>query len=82
MTINIAFEQEQQQRSQEGLAAYNDHIHEEAGLNTDTYSTGYFEGYIGMEPKHPEDHIYWSGYEVGSREHWAKKLEVEIPTEF
>ena len=82
MTINIAFQQEQQQRLQDGLAASQDQIHEEAGLNTDKYSTGYFEGYIGMEPRQPEDHIYWSGYEVGSREHWAKKLGVEIPTEF
>ena len=82
MTINIAFQQEQQQRVENDLAAYHDQIHEEAGLNTDKYSTGYFEGYIGLEPKHPEDYIYWSGYEVGSREYWANRLGVVIPTEF
>ncbi|MEM8780559.1 MAG: hypothetical protein AAGF26_17185 [Cyanobacteria bacterium P01_G01_bin.49] len=57
-------------------------IHEEAELNTDSYSVGYFEGYIGCEPSHPEQHSYWSGYQIGSREYWAKKLGVTIPTEF
>jgi len=47
----------------------HDQIHEETELNTDKYSAGYFEGYIGMEPRHPQDHIYWSGYEVGIRKY-------------
>jgi hypothetical protein len=51
-------------------------------LDTDRYSEGYFEGYIGCEPVHPEQHSYWAGYQVGCREYWAKKLGVEIPTEF
>jgi len=76
--FNLYLSVDQEKKEQQALDA----IHDEAGLNTDIYSTGYFEGYIGMEPRHPEDHIYWSGYEVGSREHWAKKLGVEIPTEF
>ena len=54
----------------------------EASLNTDWYSEGYFEGYIGAEPSHPEQHSYWSGYQIGYREYWAGKLSVEIPTEF
>jgi hypothetical protein len=62
--------QGQEQRNQEFI------------LNTDIYSTGYFEGYIGCEPSHPEQHSYWSGYQIGCREYWAKKLGVEIPTEF
>lgn len=65
-------------RERQGLEA----IHEEASLNTDLYSDGYFEGYIGCEPSHPEQHSYWSGYQIGSREYWAKKLGVVIPTEF
>lgn len=69
---------EQEKREQQALDA----IHDEAGLNTDKHSAGYFEGYIGLEPSHPEDYIYWSGYEVGCREYWAKRLGVEIPTEF
>ena len=56
-------------------------VHQETELNTDLYSVGYFEGYIGCEPSHPEQHSYWSGYQIGSREYWAKKLGVKIPTE-
>lgn len=51
----------------------------ETELNTDLYSEGYFLGYIGAEPAHPEDDSYWSGYQLGHREYWAKRLEVEIP---
>jgi hypothetical protein len=51
-------------------------------LDTGVYSEGYFEGYIGCEPRHPEQHSYWAGYQIGCREYWAKKLGVEIPTEF
>jgi len=69
MTLNITLEQDQQQRIENDLAAYHDQIHEETELNTDKYSAGYFEGYIGMEPRHPQDHIYWSGYEVGIRKY-------------
>ena len=76
--INSYISVDQSNREQQGLEARDI----EAGLNTDKHSTGYMEGYIGMEPSHPEDYIYWSGYEVGIREYWANKLEVEIPTEF
>lgn len=75
---NLYTSLEQEKREQQALDA----IHDEASLNTDKHSTGYMEGYIGMEPSHPEDHIYWSGYEVGCREYWAKRLGVVIPTEF
>ncbi|MBW4532540.1 MAG: hypothetical protein KME09_01240 [Pleurocapsa minor HA4230-MV1] len=82
MTLNIALQQEQQQRVKNDLILAKRQIHEEAGLNTDLYSAGYFEGYIGCEPSHPEQHSYWAGYQVGCREYWAKKLGVEIPSEF
>ena len=59
-----------------------DRIHDEASLNTDLYSGGFFDGLIGLEPTHPEKHSYWSGYQTGYREYWAGKLSVEIPTEF
>jgi len=75
--INSHISVEQKNRERQGLEA----IHNEASLNTDLYSNGYFEGYIGAEPSHPEHQSYWSGYQIGSREYWAKKLEVEIPTE-
>ena len=55
---------------------------EETTLNTELYSLGYFEGIIGLEPSQPQEHSYWSGYQIGSREYWAKKLGVEIPTQF
>ena len=76
--FNLRLSVDQEKRELQALDA----IHEEAGLNTDIYSTGYLEGYWGYEPKHPEKHSYWEGYQIGFREHWAKKLEVEIPTEF
>ena len=57
-------------------------IREANRLNTDLYSEGYFEGYTGGEPSYPEQHSYWSGYQIGIREYWAKKLGVVIPTEF
>ena len=82
MTLNIALQQEQQQRLREGLTASQDQVHDEASLNTDLYSGGFFDGLIGLEPTHPEIHSYWSGYETGYREYWAGKLSVEIPTQF
>jgi hypothetical protein len=75
---NVSTSLEQEKRERQEL----ERIQEEAGLNTDRYSEGYFEGYIGCEPRHPEQHSYWSGYQIGCREYWAKKLGVEIPTEF
>lgn len=56
-------------------------IERKSNLDTDLYSTGYFEGYIGCEPSQPEQHGYWEGYQIGAREYWAKKLGVKIPTE-
>jgi hypothetical protein len=82
MTFNIALLQEQEQRLDKDLAAAQEAINQESSLNTDRYSDGYFEGYIGCEPSHPEQHSYWAGYQIGAREYWAKKLGVEIPTEF
>ena len=69
---------EQSRREQQGLEARK----VEASLNTDLYSVGYFDGLIGCEPSHPEEHSYWSGYQIGYREYWAGKLSVEIATEF
>lgn len=54
----------------------------EANLDTGRYSEGYFEGYIGLEPRQPEEDSYWYGYQIGCREYWAKKLGVEIPSQF
>ena len=34
----------------------------ESELDTDLYSEGYFLGYIGAEPTHPENSSYWAGY--------------------
>ena len=69
---------EQSKREQQGIEARD----LEASRETDWYSGGFFDGLIGLEPSHPEKHSYWSGYEIGYREYWAKKLKVEIPTEF
>ena len=73
---SISVDEENRERQELNL------IHEEASRETDWYSGGFFDGLIGLEPSHPEKHSYWSGYEIGYREYWAKKLGVEIPTEF
>ena len=72
----LSVEQEKRERQDK------ERIHDEASLNTDLYSGGFFDGLIGVEPTHPEQHSYWSGYQIGYREYWAAKLSVEIPTEF
>ncbi len=76
--INSYISLEQKNREQQGL----EEREVESTLNTDLYSVGYFEGIIGLEPSQPEQHSYWSGYQIGCREYWAKKLSVEIPTQF
>lgn len=76
--FNLSVSVEQEKRERQEL----DQVHKEAGLNTDLYSGGFFDGLIGLEPNHPEKHSYWSGYQVGYREYWAAKLSVEIPSEF
>ncbi|MDJ0590002.1 MAG: hypothetical protein QNJ72_08415 [Pleurocapsa sp. MO_226.B13] len=76
--FNLPVSVEQENRERQEL----DRIHDEASLNTDLYSGGFFDGLIGAEPTKPEQHSYWAGYQIGSREYWAKKLGVEIPTEF
>ena len=81
MNLNIALQKEQQQSVQDNLLVVQKQKQEER-LNTDIYSLGYFEGIIGLEPSQPEQHSYWSGYQIGSREYWAKKLSVVIPAQF
>jgi hypothetical protein len=78
LPINIALAQEQSNREKQEL----DKIHDEASLETDLYSAGFFDGVIGLEPSNPEKHSYWYGYKTGYREYWALKLGVEIPSEF
>ena len=76
--FNLDLSVEQSIREQQGIEARDI----EASLNTDTYSVGYFEGYIGSEPTHPEHRSYWAGYQIGNREYWAKERGVVMPTEF
>ncbi len=57
-------------------------IEREANRETDLYSLGWFDGLIGLKPSQLEKQSYWEGYSLGQREYWAKKLKVEIPTEF
>ena len=59
-----------------------DRINGQANLDTDLYSVGWFDGLINSEPTQLEKQSYWSGYSLGQREYWAKKLKVEILTEF
>lgn len=76
--FNLPVSVEQSNREQQGLEARD----AEASLHTDIYSAEYFEEYIGLEPRHSEKHSYWSGYQIGCREYWTKKLGIEILTQF
>lgn len=76
--INSSISVDQEKRQRQELKI----VSSELELNTDLYSEGYFEGYIGPEPNRPQDCSYWAGYQLGSREYWAKKLGVETPIKF
>ena len=76
--LNIALELEQEQRLENDKAAVESQISQE----TDLYDVGRFDGLIGSRPTGLEEQSYWEGYQIGLKEYWAKKLEVEIPTEF
>ena len=76
--LNIALDLEQQQRLENDRAAFDNQIDKE----TDLYHVGRFDGLIGCEPTQVEEHSYWEGYQIGLRQYWAKKLGVEIATEF
>ena len=58
--FNLHLSVDQTNRERQGLEARDI----EASLNTDTYSVGYFDGLIGEKPSHPEQHSYWSGYQI------------------
>ena len=81
MTLNIALQPKQQQKSKNDLLLEAKQTSSEPELNTDLYSEGYFVGYIGAEPTRPEDDSYWSGYQLGCREYWGIELGVEIPSQ-
>ena len=76
--FNIALELEQQQRLENDKAA----VESQANQETNLYYVGRFDELIGSRPTRLEEQSYWEGYQIGLTEYWAKKLEVEIPTEF
>ncbi len=76
--LNIALELEQEQRLCNGLAAVEAEIDKE----TDFYHIGRFDGLAGCEPTRVEDRGYWEGYQIGLRQYWASKKEIELETEF
>ena len=47
-----------------------------------SYSDGEFDGKIGLNPSHPEEWDYWSGYCQGNREYWCKQKNIELPNDF
>ena len=68
---------EQEKRERQGT----DLFQEEANLDVEMYSGGFFDGLIGSEPSSPSSTSYWKGYQLGYREYWAGKRSVEIATE-
>ena len=47
-----------------------------------SYSDGEWEGQTNLNPSHPEDGNYWSGYSQGNQEYWWQKKVRELPDEF
>ncbi len=43
-----------------------------------SYSKGELDGQTNLNPSHPEDWNYWSGYSQGNREYWCQPKEIEL----
>ena len=76
--IDLYLSVEQEQRENQEL----DIVNSQANRETDLYDEGRFDGVIGCEPTQLEKQSYWTGYQIGLREYWAKKLNVKLATEF
>ena len=75
--IDLPVSVEQEKRETQEI----DSLQEEANLDVEMYSGGFFDGLMGSEPSSPSSTSYWDGYALGYREYWAAKLSVEIATE-
>ena len=47
-----------------------------------SYSKGELDGQTNLNPSHPEDWNYWSGYSQGNREYWCRRKGISLPDEF
>ncbi|MGK7952903.1 MAG: hypothetical protein AB4368_29965 [Xenococcaceae cyanobacterium] len=47
-----------------------------------SYSKGELDGQSNLNPSHPEDWDYWSGYSQGHREYWCRRKGISLPDEF
>jgi hypothetical protein len=71
--LSVNIKQSNQERQEQ------EQTNQEYVLDTDRYSEGYFEGYIGAEPTQPEQHSYWYGYQIGFLERWLYLGETPRP---
>ena len=78
MMFNLYHSAEQENRERQEL----EQIYFQANRETDLYDEGRFDGITGCEPTQLEEQSYWTGYQLGQREYWAKKLNVKLATEF
>ncbi len=76
--IDFYLSLEQDNREKQEL----ERINEQANRQRDLYLEGKFDGLCGLEPSLPAEDSYWDGYQLGLREHWAKKLNVVQCSEF
>ena len=83
MNLNIALDQEQQQRLQEGLTASQEQIHNEARKNTDLYSAGDFDGFVEVEPDSEKwgEYAYRDGFLTGLTRYYDQKYQVSLANE-
>lgn len=61
--------------------SHSSNVHSERELDTDLYSTGWFDGLMGYSPDLPHLIDYWEGYALSYREYCCGLLGVAIPTE-
>ena len=52
---------------------------QEPDINIELYSSGFFDGLIGLNAQLPHFRDYWFGYQLGYREYCCGLLGVEIP---
>ena len=79
--LDYYIEKEQENQVQGAINAFEDSLNQ-AEPPRELYSGGWFDGYIGDKPLHPELWEYWEGYSQGNREYWCKQKGITLPEEF
>ncbi len=79
--LNYELQIDQQNRVKEAINALEESVNQPEPP-TELYSGGWFDGFIGEQPLHPELWDYWKGYSQGNRKYWCKQKGITLPEEF